>query len=332
MKTAIIGCGRIAQLHAAILESMEGAQVVACVDTAPDKAQAMAAPFGAKAYSDYLEMMDTEKPDLVHLCTPHYLHVEMAMEALARGIHVLMEKPAAISPESFKRLVKAQERSSALIGICFQNRYNATVRHLAQRLEEGQLGAIRGARCFVTWSRGADYYMDDWHGKAATEGGGVLINQAIHSMDLLVHLLGKPSRVQASTHNRHLQGVIEVEDTMEAYIEFGQRPALFYASLAHCTDAPVLLDIVCEQATCGLQGDHLTIRHNDGQVEDISAAQLQIPGKSYWGSSHKLIIADFYDAVSNNKPFALNPRDITQTMNLVFACYQSAASGQAISL
>lgn len=333
MKSALVGCGRIAKTHAEVLAQMPGVEVIACVDTVRDRASGMANSFKAAVYTDYQQMLCRERPDVVHLCTPHHLHVDMAIAALERGVHVLMEKPAAITPESFDRLLLAQEHSAAAIGVCFQNRYNATTRHLANRLASGELGKVLGARCVVTWQRGADYYADEWHGRAATEGGGVLINQAIHSMDLLVHLLGPASTVQASMHNRHLQGLIEVEDTLEAYLEFDSRPVLFYASLAYCVDAPVMLEVICERATCVLQGEQLSIHHhNDGSSEIVHNAKMGNSGKTYWGTGHKLCIEDYYMALAQERLFPITPRDIKSTMDLVFACYQSAQSGKKVSL
>lgn len=333
MKSVLVGCGRIAKTHAEALSQMPGVEVIACVDTVISRASDMAKPFNAAVYTDYEQMLCLEQPDVVHLCTPHHLHVDMATASLKRGVHVFMEKPAAITPASFEKLLLAQEHSAAAIGVCFQNRYNATTLRLADHLSSGGLGKVLGARCFVTWQRGADYYADEWHGRAATEGGGVLINQAIHSMDLLVHLLGPASTVQASTHNRHLHGLIEVEDTLEAYIEFGSKPVLFFASLAYCVDAPVMLEVVCERATCLLVGEQLSIHYSDGQNEIVRNKKMGSSGKTYWGTGHKLCIEDFYNAIEQERSFPINPRNIKSTMDLVFACYRSAAqSGQKLIL
>ena len=108
MKSAIIGCGRIAPVHARALEKMADAQLVACADIDQEKARAFAGEYGITAFTDYREMLDSLPLDVVHICTPHHLHVEMAEDALSRGIHVLLEKPGAISREGFHRLVAAQ--------------------------------------------------------------------------------------------------------------------------------------------------------------------------------------------------------------------------------
>lgn len=332
MKIAIVGCGRIAPVHAQALKQIAGVHLIACVDIDRQKAEAFAAEYGIQAFTDYREMLDSVKPDVVHICTPHHLHVQMAEQALQQGIHVMLEKPAAISETGFHHLVQLQQSSTARVGVCLQNRYNASISHLKELLLGGALGAVRGARCILTWKRNEDYYSDGWHGRRETEGGGVLINQAIHSMDLLVYLLGPAREVQAAMHNRHLQGVIQVEDTLEAYIRFGDAPALFYASLAYSADAPVLLEIDCEHATCCLQGEELTLTWRDGRRETADHSQLADGGFVYWGSSHRLCIADFYQSIMENIPFPITPYSIKDTMSLVYGCYESARTGAAVKL
>lgn len=332
MNCAIIGCGRIAPIHAQALRQTPNTRLVACADTDKSKAEAFAMQYGITAYTDFKKMIKDAQVDAVHICTPHHLHVEMAEYALSCGIHVLMEKPAAISRDSFLKLVLAEQAHQARIGICFQNRYNASSRRLKELMTSGASGAVLGARCFLTWSRNEDYYSDDWHGKQATEGGGVLINQAIHAMDLLVHLVGKPSEVEATMHNRHLRDVIEVEDTLEALIRFEDIPALFYASLAYCTDAPVMLEVVCEKMTMQLQGEQLTIKTQDGQVTCTDYTMTLEDGKAYWGTSHRLLIHDFYRALTDGAPFPITPSAIKDTMNLVYGCYESAHSGKPLRL
>ena len=333
MRSAIVGCGSIASVHAAVLSQSDRAHLWACADIRPERAQAMAEKYQARAYQSLSELLDHEPLDVLHICTPHYLHVPMAQEALSRGVHVFMEKPAAMSPGEFARLQLAAGQSGLYTGVCFQNRYNAPVQYVRRELQSGQAGKVLGARSFVTWSRGEKYYTDSgWRGQKATEGGGTLMNQSIHTMDLLVYLLGAPVSVEASMHNRHLAGVIEVEDTVEAYIRFQDAAALFYATTAYCTDAPVMVEIACERATYTIQGSAVTVRRHDGTSNSVQAESPPALGKDYWGTSHKLCIDDFYRAVQTGAPFSLSPADIAPTMALVFGCYESAATGKAILL
>ena len=332
LKSAIVGCGSIAGVHAKVLAGLEDARLCALADIVPERARAMAEQYGAAAYASLGEMLANEQVDVLHILTPHHLHVPMAIEALSRGIHVFLEKPAAISREQFAILTRAAQESAACVGVCFQNRYNPPVQYAREMLKSGQAGRVLGARAFVTWSRGEKYYTDSgWRGQKATEGGGALINQSIHTMDLLAYLLGRPLSVEASMHNRHLPGVIDVEDTLEAYIRFPGAAALFYATTAYCLDAPVMLEIACESAVLRIGDREVAIRLPDGTSRVERMESMPMLGKEYWGGSHKLCIDDFYRSLKTGEPFALSLADVAPTMELVFGCYASAAGAGAVS-
>ena len=140
-------------------------------------------------------MLDAVAPDVVHVCTPHHRHADLAAECLARDVSVLLEKPVAHTLDDGERLAVAAEDSAAILGVCFQNRYNDTSRMLREILDRGGLGRILGARASVHWFRDAAYYARrDWRGRWATAGGGVLMNQAIHTLDLLQWFVGPRDR------------------------------------------------------------------------------------------------------------------------------------------
>ena len=176
-KSAIVGCGGIAQVHAKALRDGDYAELAACADIRPERAETMAQQYGGKAYSSLEEMLDGEAIDVLHICTPHSLHTPMAKEAVRRGIQVFTEKPPVISREQWAEF-SALGEGKVRVGICFQNRYNRSVRYLEELLASGKPGKVLGARAFVTWRRDAPYYTESgWRGSLQTEGGGVLINQ-----------------------------------------------------------------------------------------------------------------------------------------------------------
>lgn len=335
MKSAIIGCGGISNVHARVLADAEFTDLIACCDIIPERAEKRAGEYGLKAYNDYCEMLDAEKPDVVHICTPHYLHVPMAVDALERGINVFMEKPAAISKEQFDALNAAADSSNAKIGICFQNRFNATTVKMREEISGDKSDKPIGARAFVTWKRLEPYYTESgWRGALATEGGSVLINQSIHTMDLLVYLLGKPVSIEAATMNRHLKGVIETEDTMDAYITFENGAhALFYATTAYCQDSDVLVEIATEGRTIRFEGNDITVtdKETGKAVTDTLTAGAAI-GKSYWGSGHAACIRSFYESLTGGPEFPIGLAAVRDTMSLMFAAYESAATGKKIDL
>ena len=142
-----------------------------------EKAQDYAERFHTKPYASLEEMIEKEQPDVLHVCTPHYLHVPMTQYALERGINVFMEKPPAITLAQLDQLKQAVYASKAKLGLCYQNRYNPSYRAAKEFIASGAAGKVLGARGLVTWNRPAPYYtQSEWRGKLATEGGGVLIN------------------------------------------------------------------------------------------------------------------------------------------------------------
>lgn len=331
-RVAIIGCGHIAQVHAWVLKQLENVEIVAFSDIVPDLAKEMSEKytFGmAAVFEDYEKMLASVKPDVVHICTPHYLHVPMAIHALEKQISVFMEKPPAITWEEFSELKTVSTVSKGRIGFCFQNRYNSTTKELDRIVAEGKLGSVIGARGFVTWRRDEDYYSDDWHGTLAREGGGALMNQSIHTLDLMLRYLGKPVKIEGSMHNHHLKGRIEVEDTVEAYMEFalGQRACL-YATTGYVTDAPVILELSFEKGYATMMDSVILVTGQGNITEKITCDSTSGIGKSYWGNGHLLCIRDFYDALSGKRPYQNDIEGVKDTILTVTDIYKKALNHQ----
>ena len=328
MKAVIVGCGNIGAVHAESIRRLEGVSLCAAADIRPERAASYAEKYGCRAYASLEEMLEKERPDVLHICTPHYLHVPMTTYALQRGIHVFCEKPPVISEEQLDALTRAAAEGPGRAGFCFQNRYNPGVLFIRELLASGRLGKIKGARGIVTWNRGEAYYTQSgWRGRLETEGGGALINQSIHTMDLLGVFLGKPVSVEAQTANHHLPGVIEVEDMMEAYIRYADAAACFYATTAYTEDAPPLIELSCEKGIVRMEDPEVTIIWPDGRREHPETVRKQALGKSYWGSGHLDCIADFYRCLRTGERFAQDLDGVRDTIRLMLAAYRSAAKG-----
>lgn len=324
-RAVIVGCGNIAAVHAAVLTAQKDTELVGVADIHFEKAQDYAERFHTKPYASLEEMIEKEQPDVLHVCTPHYLHVPMTQYALERGINVFMEKPPAITFAQLDQLKQAVYASKAKLGLCYQNRYNPSYRAAKEFISSGAAGKVLGARGLVTWNRPAPYYtQSEWRGKLATEGGGVLINQAVHTLDLLSDLLGKPDWIDASLSNHHLKGLIEVEDTLEAYIRFGEKVACFYATNAYCADVPPLIEISCEKVTVRIEDLDVSYRYSDGTITKPDVERPVPIGKSYWGSGHTACIGDFYKALENNTDFALELPVLENSIRLMLGAYESA--------
>lgn len=325
-KVAIIGCGNISRVHAWALQNMEQAELVAVCDVDIEKAHAILREFAAgkaKVYTDWqkLCMSDVE---VVHICTPHYLHAPMAVELLRHGKSVFMEKPCAISREQFEQLKQVSQGSTGKLGFCFQNRYNETTLAMKRMVEEGVIGDVIGARAFVTWRRDEDYYLcSQWKGKWSSEGGGALINQSIHTLDLVLEFMGKPELVKATMANHHLSGSIEVEDTMEAWIVFeGGRRACFYASNAYVSDAPIILELQGENGRITLNGSEIIVSTPQKGSEITSYEQRGGIGKSYWGCGHEACIREFYDCLEQEKDFRVGLSRVESTFDTMMQIYE----------
>ena len=332
MRVGIIGCGNIAQVHAWSLQSLgqtEQIELAAFSDCRVEKAESMSAKYTdgkAGVYRDYVDMLEQADLDVVHICTPHYLHVPIAMEALKRDISVFMEKPPAVSTEEFDEMVQLASSSKAVAGFCFQNRYNATTAELDRVVAQNMLGKVIGVRGFVTWRRDEDYYSDDWHGSLEKECGGVLINQSIHTLDLMLRYLGTPKTVAASMQNHHLAGITEVEDTLEAWLQFedGKR-ASFYATTAYATDAPVVLEVSFEKGRVMVIDKTVQIYEN-GKQPEIIYCDINRPGvgKDYWGAGHLACIEDFYRCKREGIAYKNDLAGVANTLYTTMRIYEEA--------
>ena len=325
-RTGMIGCGGIARTHIWAIKHLEDAKIAALADTDIQKAKKLVEECldeKVKIYQDYQEMITSEGLDVVHICTPHYLHVPMAIEALSKGISVFMEKPPAISMEQFQMLQNIARSNTAKLGFCFQNRYNQSTLVADEIIKSGRLGKVIGARAFVTWRRDEDYYQSEWKGKLETEGGGALINQSIHTLDLLLRYFDEPTNVQASLLNHHLQGKVEVEDTVEAFMEFshGER-ACFYATTAYITDAPNILEFECEKGRLSIMDSIVTVKEKGKEISYIPCKEKAGIGKSYWGSGHLSCIKDFYQKLSSDEPFQNDIAGVEKTMKTMMRIYE----------
>lgn len=270
----------------------------------------------------------------MHICTPHYLHTPMAVEALEAGANVFVEKPCSVTADEAGRLLSAQRKSGRQLGVCFQNRYNSCVRYVKDVVDSGEFGSVKAIRAFVTWSRGADYYSDDWHGTLDKECGGVLINQAIHTVDLIQYLGGGCESLTAHTANDHLRGVIEVEDNACVLMRLGcGATGLLYATTAYAENSGVLLEVLFERGKLRFEGDRLFFVDEKGGIAEISVPASEVcHGKKYWGAGHTQIINDFYDCLRTGRVFDIDALEGGRAARIVAACYESSASGESVEV
>ena len=321
LRVAVVGCGDIAAVHLAAILAADAAELVGVCDVDDERRAAAAACGSCPGFPDLTAMLETVAPDVVHVCTPHHRHADLAAQCLARGVSVLVEKPLAHTLDDGVRLAAAAEDSTAVLGVCFQNRYNDTARRLRDLLDDGGLGRILGARASLTWFRDAAYYTRrDWRGRWATAGGGVLMNQAIHTLDLLQWFVGPVTDVRGTAATLALRDVIEVEDTAALRLQHGTVGSVLYATNGHVENTPTTVEIVTEHARLRLDAD-LTVAHDDGRVETFHPATVASGERSYWGASHGLLIDDFYRHVRAGERFWIDAPAALESLRVIQAVY-----------
>ncbi|WP_305783867.1 Gfo/Idh/MocA family protein [Symbioplanes lichenis] len=311
IRAAVVGCGDVSVVHLRAIANLPDVALAGVAD--PDPARTAA--FDGPVFRDVDTLLRAVHPDVVHVCTPHDQHVPVALAALEAGVAVLLEKPVAHTVAEADKLIAAARASRIPVGVCLQNRYNATSRAAKKLL--GELGAVKGASATVLWHRDQAYYRArPWRGQKARSGGGVLINQAIHTLDLLEWLLGDVERIRGHA-GRYALDDIDVEDTASVVLDHagGARSVLF-ATVANAVDAPVTIEIVTERATLLIRGD-LTVRHADGRVETVAEPAAAGGGRAYWGASHELLIADFYRSLAGSEPFGIGPAEGARSLRLI---------------
>lgn len=327
---AIIGCGAIYQNHANAIKNIDGLNLFAVCDIDENAAKSAAELYNCKYYTDYKEMLSDEKIDCVHICTPHYLHSEMAVFAMEAGKDVLTEKPLCINMSDTKKMQEAAEKTGRRLGVCFQNRYNETSQKAKALLDSGKLGKVIGAKALFTWNRDEAYYAQAaWRGTWEQEGGGVLINQSIHTLDLLQWMLGDIESVSAHIATRKLYESIEVEDTADAYITFKSgAQCVFFASNCYPVTSRVEVEIVTDKGIMNFFDNELFWTENGGVRENLLLADSATGLKACWGLGHETLIRDFYEKRDKGESFPIDGVEGAKVIKLISTIYLSSAIGR----
>ena len=330
MKVCIVGCGAIGPVHARAVCNAKNAELYAVCDNNKERADSLSEKYKVKVFYDFDEMLCDNEIDSVHICTPHYLHVPMAKKVLEKGKYVILEKPAAINYAELDELCEYDKKYPKKLGFILQNRRNKRIQVLKDCiLNDAGKGNFIGAKAFHMWSRTPEYYANDsWRGKWSTEGGGALINQAVHSLDLVDWLCGGISAVRASISTKLLDDCIEVEDTVDALLDLknGAR-ACFYAVNTYTQNSPVNIEINYENVTYRYADEYL-YRIKKGQIPEIIAGEnVDVGWKNYWGDGHLGVIDSFYNVMCGEDGEYISLSDGISSAKAVLAIYESAKNG-----
>ncbi len=324
-RVAVIGCGAISGNH---INGILGAgnEICALCDIVPEHAQDSAAKYNlgdVPIYTDYVEMLEREKPDSVHICTPHYLHAPMCVEALQRNINVLCEKPLSINMDQLHAVLAAERASEAQLGVCQQNRFEKNMIWLMDFIKEH---GVKSAVGLVSWERNEAYYRSGaWRGTILEEGGGVMINQALHTLDLLQHICGMPTHVTSHISNDFHKDYIEVEDTAVAHFELADGVRYhFYATNNATADLPVQLQFVTkDNKKIFATNNIITVDDKLVSVAETSSPANPLVGKAVWGTGHAVLINDFYRSLEEGRPFRIPGAEGAKVIQLILSMYNS---------
>ncbi len=323
MNTAIIGCGAISKNHGQAVNNLEGVTLRYCVDTDKEKADQFHGRFGGEALGGIEELLEKDDYEVVHICTPHWNHHDLAIEFLKRGKHVFCEKPMAITAREAQKVLDVSRETGMKYGVCFQNRMNASTVRARQILENREYGEIVSAMVLVAWDRHGDYYSKSpWRGSFVTEGGGCIINQAIHSLDLLDYLTGGVESLTAYCTKLRETDDYEVDDS--SMINFRLKNgavAVGYTTNCYPMSKIAQVEIHCEKGTLTVQQSGLQIL-TEGKTEFFENA-VAVGEKSEWGLSHGLVIDEFYRSIGENRPFFIDGESAIRAVKIVNAIQNS---------
>ncbi|EYR64937.1 oxidoreductase [Actinotalea ferrariae CF5-4] len=350
MRVALVGCGTIAPTHARALAALpDDVELVACSDVVPERADAFAAAFGttARPYADVLADPDV---DAVSVCTPSGRHAEVGVPALLAGKHVVVEKPMDVTEEACDALLAAQRSSGARLAVVSQHRFDDGTRRLREVLDSGALGRLVAADCRVPWFRTQEYYdAEDWRGTWALDGGGALMNQGIHTVDLLLAACGPAVSVEGRIAT--VAHAIEVEDLATASVVFADGTlATLMASTATAPGLPARLALHGTEGSVVLEGDRITLLALRGQdavhgLPTADAVQVATGGTrsaeravtdgsvaTAWGEAHRRQLLDFARSVREGRAPVVDGEAGRAAVGLVRAVYRSAREGTRITL
>ena len=338
IKCAVIGCGVISGTHISGFQKLDDVEVVKVCDLLVERAREKAEKFNIAEYcTDYREILRDDRIDAVSICTDHASHAQIFIDAVNAGKHVICEKVSGRTPEDLEAMVTAASaRKDLVVTGIFQHRFAPGNIALKKLIEKGAFGKLLFVNLNFNCLRTREYYeKDSWRGTVAGEGGGVLINQAIHFLDQLRFLFGDVKKVVSRCANLGHQGIIETEDTANFIAEF---------------DNGLMINVTATNASCArwrsnlsISGDKVLAEFTDEKLLNLICSdealeaeirnaldekcEEKVIGKSYYGVGHTAQLADFTDAIREKRPAKVSFADAANSAAFVHGIYESNSAG-----
>ncbi len=326
----ILGCGNVARVHAEAIRHVPEFRLAAVCSRSADSAERLAGQYGVTAYSDLGRFLSNPSIRAVSICTPSGTHSDLGRAAARAGKHVMVEKPIDVSLEKADELIDECQKAGVLLGVSLQSRFLDAPRILNRVIKAGELGKPVMAGAYIKWYRSPEYYKSaSWRGTLAQDGGGALINQAIHTVDLLSWMMG-PVEAIAAHSARRLHEAIEGEDTLVAALKF-QSGALgvIEAATSVYPGFKRRLEITGTEGTAIMDGDNITtwtLRNGSANpappsrdVADGSADPMAIDFEG-----HRRVMEDFAAAIHEGRPPLVSGSEGRKSLELVLAAYRAA--------
>jgi predicted dehydrogenase len=341
IRIGLIGGGNISETHARAARAIAGVEIVAVHGTNREKITRLCLEYGGTPYQNFEAFLDHRPMDLAIIGSPSGLHAEQGIAAARSGLHVLTEKPIEISTARADALIAAAKQYSVHLGVIFQDRTKRHIRELKSWLDQGLLGKPLFVDARVKWYRPPEYYASSrWRGTFALDGGGALINQGVHTIDLLLWLLGDVVRVQARTAT--LLHKIEAEDTAVATLEFASGAlGVFHATTAAYPGSPRRVEISGTEGTVILEHDRIIAVNlrNALSAVDLAALDDSATDENQSASSatvsdfrgHQAVLEDFLAAIQQNRAPACNGAEGRRSVALIESIYRAAKTPDRVA-
>jgi UDP-N-acetyl-2-amino-2-deoxyglucuronate dehydrogenase len=340
----IVGCGVIAPFHARAVGELPNARLAAVCDVVAERAERIGREFGAPHLTDVDELLARDDVDVVSVCVPSGMHADFGVRAAAAGKHVVVEKPIDITLEAADRLIAACREHGVALTVISQRRYEPGVQEMRELIDAGRLGRLILGDAVIKWYRSQDYYdSGDWRGTHALDGGGCLMNQGVHYVDLLVWMMGPVDRVFArcttAAHD------IEVEDIAAAVLAFRSGAVgVLEASTAVFPGLPERLEVTGTRGTLIVEAGRLIVRQLKDEQGETSPYGTKLareaggqPGAAAEPAAmshdrHRQQLADFLAALDEGREPPLSGEEARRPLEIILAVYESARTGREVTL
>ncbi|MEA3399643.1 MAG: Gfo/Idh/MocA family oxidoreductase [Armatimonadota bacterium] len=341
MGFGIVGCGLVSQFHGAAITNSPKAEVVAATDLDEDRLNEFVASYGGEKAGSFEALLEDERIDVINVLTPNAMHAQFAVPALEAGKHVIVEKPPEMTLAKTDRMIQAAQANDRKLAICLQVRFRESIRAISSAIEQGRFGRLLEGDAYMKWFRDTDYYlMDDWRSKRE-QGAGVTIQHAFHYIDLLHHLMGPVSVVDARMTNlTHPQ--VQLEDTLKAFLYFESgAEGLIEASTALWPGEPPRIEVNGEDGVAITQGEvMLTWQFREERPEDEEVLQIGRDTVAAGGTGaadlsyeeHMWVIEDMVDAIVEDRDPFITAQSARHSLEMALAMYRSADTGEPVEL